>query len=412
MLLIAGALMFFASYSLFVAGLSFLGRLIELFVLIIFSPFAFVSSTIPLLNNVEYLGWDAWFKRLLKASFMAPIFMFFLYFIFMLIHADIFKGLASPNQTRLIESILSIVLPALLILILILKATDFAKKGSGKFGEVIMSGAKLLGGVALGAATGGASMLGTTVIGGGGGALLGAAAKKVGPGRISNMLQDTQKFVQGRSYDVRGIKIAGKTLGSATGMNIGEARKGGWSEMKKQQVEKRQKRAEELEKRGTGKEKTDVEDKEIKLKEATLPVKLDLEKQDKLIDQARIDLNDAKNAGNAAAVTEAEGRLNAAKQEKARIRGAEYKDPTTGAVILSKVTGGIADLETDVRTAKHTLTNKEESIAKNYAEKIMSTRSKILNSVFRLGAYSSAGADEAARKIRTGTKIDSGEKPH
>jgi hypothetical protein len=91
--LVAAALMLFAAYAFFVVGISFLGRLIELFVLMIFSPFAFMSSSLPLLGHVEYLGWDAWFKRLISVSFMAPVFMFFMYFIFLLIKENLFAGI-------------------------------------------------------------------------------------------------------------------------------------------------------------------------------------------------------------------------------------------------------------------------------------------------------------------------------
>jgi hypothetical protein len=168
MIILSGILMLFASYCLLVAGLSFLGRLIELFVLIIFSPFAFMSSTVPRLEGMEYLGWKSWIQRLIDVSFMAPIFMFFMYFIFMLIHSKIFDGLVTATKTKIIESILSIVLPALLILILLLKATEFAKKGSGKFGEVVISTAKLatslaVGGTALGVAAAGRATVGTTM---------------------------------------------------------------------------------------------------------------------------------------------------------------------------------------------------------------------------------------------------------
>lgn len=90
---VAVAIMLFAAYAFFVSGLSFLGRLIELFVLIIFSPFAFMSSSLPLLGHLEYIGWDAWLKRLLSVSFMAPVFMFFMYFLFLLISNNIFTGI-------------------------------------------------------------------------------------------------------------------------------------------------------------------------------------------------------------------------------------------------------------------------------------------------------------------------------
>jgi len=165
-MLLSGAVMLMASYAFFVTGFSFLGRMIELFVLIIFSPFAFMSFTVPKLASIDSIGWDSWLKRLLTASFMAPIFMFFMYFIFMLIGANLFGGLitkASPPS--FIENVLGIFLPATLIVVLLLQATSYAKKGSGKFGEMVMKGAQMVGGVALGVATGGTAMLASNTLG-------------------------------------------------------------------------------------------------------------------------------------------------------------------------------------------------------------------------------------------------------
>jgi len=65
-----------------------------------------------------------------------------------------------------------------------------------------------------------------------------------------------------------------------------------------------------------------------------------------------------------------------------------------------------------VHQAKQKLEEKSDEVTTAYAKEISGNLSKGLNQIFRLGAYSRAGADEAARKIRTGTKLDSGEKPH
>lgn len=166
MTVIAGVIMLFAAYSLFVAGFSFLGRLIELFVLVVFSPFAFMSFSAPFLKKTEYIGWDDWFHRLLKTSFMAPIFLFFLYFIFKVVHANIFSSFLKPKQGPII-AILGILLPALLILVLLLRATKYAKKGAGEIGSSIVSlaktgGALALGGTALGLAALGRGSIGAT----------------------------------------------------------------------------------------------------------------------------------------------------------------------------------------------------------------------------------------------------------
>lgn len=163
-MLVAATIMLFAAYAFFISGLAFVARLIELFVLIIFSPFAFMSSTVPLLSRVEDLGWDSWLKRLLKAAFMAPIFMFFMYLIFLLLDANLFGSLVS-NKKDWIQTILGVAIPGMLILILLLQATEFAKKGAGKIGEGVMNFAKLAGGLALGTAAFGTAALGRKTLG-------------------------------------------------------------------------------------------------------------------------------------------------------------------------------------------------------------------------------------------------------
>jgi len=411
-ILLAGAVMLFAAYCFFVSGFFFLGRLIELWILIIFSPFAFISSTVPELSSISDIGWKAWFDRLLSSAFMAPIFMFFLYFIFMLIsNKSVFENIiptstSTDGATGVIKLILGVVLPCVLICVLLLKAKNYAKKGSGAIGEMVMKGAKIAGGMALGAAAGGTAMLGARVIGGGGGYLANKGAKfaeEHGFGRTANKLRDVSDFTRKSSFDVRGIKVAGQSLGSVTGMKVGEASKGGWNENKKQQVEKRQKRADELEKRGTGKLKNNVADAEIKLKEATLPVQLDLKLVDKEIEKAKVDLTNARNGGDEEGIKNAREALKTAQTRKTVIR--ENNIDKDGKPMKS-----IIDLEKEVREAEQKLAVEGDKIRTDYAKTISGGLSKTLNFVFK-GGYSLAGADEAARKIRSGTKFDSGEKP-
>jgi|GEM_PF-3305353 len=253
-LIIAGTIMIFAAYCFFLSGLSFLGRLVELWVLIIFSPFAFMSSTVPKLSGTEYIGWDAWFKQLITSAFMAPIFMFFMYFIFLLVRANLFSGIIIGTGT--INTILSVVIPAMFILILLLKATKFAKEGSGKFGEVLDKGGKMVTGVvqktALGIATGGAGLaMGAA-----------AAAGRGSVGRLgakfanSNFAKSWERSgilggeyarraaeaVGSSNFDIRSAKIGGKSLAST----FGEGSKGGFVEKRKEWEESRQKRAESL----------------------------------------------------------------------------------------------------------------------------------------------------------------------
>ena len=164
-IIVSGLLMAFAAYAFFVAGMSFVARLIELWVLIIFSPFAFVSSAIPLLSKIDYVGWDAWTHRLLKTSFMAPIFMFFIYLIFLFVQIPLLRSLSIAGAEQdTYQVMVLIILQALITLVLLMKATKYAKESSGKLGEILVGGAKMAAGLAIGvAASGGAAIVRGTV---------------------------------------------------------------------------------------------------------------------------------------------------------------------------------------------------------------------------------------------------------
>lgn len=264
-ILLTGSIMFVAAWAFFISGFSFLGRLVELWVLIIFSPFAFMSSAIPILSHIEYIGWDSWLKRLFKVAFMAPIFMFFLYFIFLLIQINPFSGVMEPNQGKL-ETIFLILIPALLIIKLLLKATEFAEKGSGEVGDKLASFGKLAAGLAIGGSIGAvaAGLQGTA----------GHVGKRVFENtRMADWETNTDKGLMGwtkrrlgsaarttggaaatGSFDLRQgvVGTALKATSAATGLNLGAQSKfllkesGGYEADLKRRDEKRKKRAEGL----------------------------------------------------------------------------------------------------------------------------------------------------------------------
>lgn len=379
--IIVGLLMLFAAYCLFVAGISFVGRMIELFVLIIFSPFALMSSTIPLLGGIEYIGWDAWFKRLLKVSFMAPIFMFFIYFIFLLIGSKMFDSLIVQTNQSTIERILSIVIPALVILILLMKATSFAKKGSGVLGEKLMAGAKMLGGVALGAATGGAAMLATGTLGN----LASRAAsskflnenqnKKGLGGMAARMALKSADYGTKASFDVRKIagvgalaKMGGIDLESAKAIGLG-SKEGGYQQRRKENVEKRQKRAKELEMREDEEPKQKLNNLEGGLQKLLNDNEDLIRELDKDIESARQDLADTADPTekiSKAAVLQA-------KKDKKK----NFRDTTTTNINGTDVS--IADLEKDLIPKQKTAIQTENRNRKfAYAERLQNRNSKTI----------------------------------
>ncbi|OGI68085.1 hypothetical protein A2738_02775 [Candidatus Nomurabacteria bacterium RIFCSPHIGHO2_01_FULL_42_15] len=165
-----GIIMYYAIYTFFTAGVAFLSRIIELWILIIFSPFAFMSSALPILKKVSSIGWDEWVKKLVAIAFMAPIFIFFLFLIFKIIESDITKDLLSPTRALgeqwLLETIVLISIAAFIILALLNKATKYAKKAAGEIGEVITKGIMLTAGMAVGGTALGGAFVGRAAIGG------------------------------------------------------------------------------------------------------------------------------------------------------------------------------------------------------------------------------------------------------
>lgn len=257
-IIITGLIMYFAMYTFFIAGLAFLGRILELWVLIIFSPFAFMSFTIPLLGHIDYIGWDAWLKRLLSVSFLAPIFLFFIYFIFLIVRADIFQSLTDrsfENQGTL-EAIVLVLIPALLILILLKKATDYAQKASGVVGEWLMKGAGLVTGLAIG---GGLGVIAAGLQGNLGKrsydwSRKGANKKWAANSLVGRKAMQIAKWSGQSSFDLRkGVVGAGLGIvGGATGLDFGERSKilvkkdGGYAEDRRREVAEKIKEAEEL----------------------------------------------------------------------------------------------------------------------------------------------------------------------
>ncbi|MEK7564559.1 MAG: hypothetical protein AAB510_03280 [Patescibacteria group bacterium] len=170
----AGAIFLIASYAFFIAAFAFLGRLIEFWILIIFAPFAFMSFAMPELKKMDYIGWDSWSSRLFSVAFMAPIFMFFMLIISKIIQIDIFKNIGNTfTQNKGLEAfaglLLLTILPAIINISLLLKAVDYAKKGSGEFSKAVISGgatlAAAVGGLAVGVASGGTSVALRSTIG-------------------------------------------------------------------------------------------------------------------------------------------------------------------------------------------------------------------------------------------------------
>ena len=164
-LILVGVMYGVVAYSFFIASLSFVGRLVGLWIAIIFAPLAFISYIIPSTRTIKGFGWTEWWKDLLALSFSAPIYFFFLLLISLMTKSTQVAGFFLHQGTSF-EILVVIFISFMFLIIMLLKATKYVKSASGELGEMVFKGAALVGGlvggVALGAvAFGGRRMAGS-----------------------------------------------------------------------------------------------------------------------------------------------------------------------------------------------------------------------------------------------------------
>lgn len=144
-------------------GLIFVARVVGLWIYMILAPFAFFSYTVPQMQGLEMVGWKKWWPEVLSLSFVAPIFIFFLYLILKFLETGL--SLISAGSKTGLQFVISVVVPFAFIMILLWKAKGIATKMSGEIGQSITGGIAAIGGIALGGAALGAAFAGRTVIG-------------------------------------------------------------------------------------------------------------------------------------------------------------------------------------------------------------------------------------------------------
>ncbi|HTH93571.1 MAG TPA: hypothetical protein VL576_03785 [Candidatus Paceibacterota bacterium] len=169
--LVAAAIMVVVGIMFFKVSFLFLGRVVGLYICMIFSPFAFLSRDMPLFGGVARLRWGDWLKELTNYAMLAPVFVFFLYIIYILLTSNFAQqmGVSALSSGGFFEITLSIVIPMLIIFGLMTAAQRAAQSLSGEIGKTIQKyGEQLTGavaGTAVGLATGGTGLLARNTIG-------------------------------------------------------------------------------------------------------------------------------------------------------------------------------------------------------------------------------------------------------
>lgn len=189
--LISSAIIISIGMMFWKVAFMFLGRIIGLYVAMIFAPFAFLSrGDMPLVGKIKDLSWNKWVNDLSNYAVLAPIFVFFLYIIFTFMQSGFGNVFTAINKnSTFFENVLSITIPLLIVFFLLKKGEEIAKKYAGDIGNMAQEWGQKATGAALGIATGGAAFLGRNAIGRG----LGAVGKlKTG----KTFIDDSGKEVQ------------------------------------------------------------------------------------------------------------------------------------------------------------------------------------------------------------------------
>lgn len=159
------------TYVFLVVGILFLMRIITIAISMIVAPLAMATLMFPGGKGLDEIGFDKWLSNFLKACFMAPIFLFFMYLAVQFLGTNFVQTTSNGFWIAILQT----VVPFAIIIGILFAAKDIAIKMSGKAGAMVgnaVSGvAKGAIGLGLAAATGGAALAMQGTLGAAGGAL-------------------------------------------------------------------------------------------------------------------------------------------------------------------------------------------------------------------------------------------------
>ncbi|PCI20480.1 hypothetical protein COB64_02055 [Candidatus Wolfebacteria bacterium] len=220
--LLAAGINIVAIWVFFTVAILFIARTLGLWIVMISAPFAFISYAIPQIGDFQ----QKWWGNLLKLSFLAPVFIFFLFLIVMFLETDIIgSAFGKGENLSTVQAVLNIVFPLSIIAMLLIMAKKLAENLAGEAGKVVTAAAKkvgAVGGAALGAAAGvgGLALRSTAGLAAAGAAeskgLQQAAAEGQFGARTKLRLAN---YLRGASFDIRQAPGVSEAAG-AGGINL------------------------------------------------------------------------------------------------------------------------------------------------------------------------------------------------
>lgn len=259
--------------------LAFVGRVIGLWLAMVLSPLAFFTFVVPQLKDKDYIGWSKWWPQLLSVSFMAPIFVFFMYIIVMFLEKKLGFTALNNSSIKGMSKLLSIILPFIFIIFLINKAKKIAVDMSGEIGKAMANVSQKITGVAATALTGG--VMGAAAMGmrgtiGRAGASIANSEKlkemeaKGGiRGFGAKTLRSFGSSTGKAGFDFRNTKMgaeASANLNKELGVSLGKGKTGGYQEFQNSIVKKQTEEADSLKMSAVEVSAQDAKAKEYKKK--------------------------------------------------------------------------------------------------------------------------------------------------
>lgn len=235
--LISAAIMFAMILMFWKVAFIFLGRVIGLYMTMIFAPFAVMSRDLPWVGGMEVIGFKEWVKELSAYITLAPAFVFFLYIVYKVINTGFLNvySVTNDQDINFFTAVIGVSAPMLIVYFMLDNGAKLAQGLAGKMGErfstLVQKGVGVVGGLAVGGAIGVAA--GTTALAGR--TAVSSAGRGLGNSSLgkwaaennnwfARKTRDALNWTQNSSMDVRKLPGSGflqnNTLYKGLGLNV------------------------------------------------------------------------------------------------------------------------------------------------------------------------------------------------
>lgn len=410
-LIIGVVLNLIAAYVFIIVGLLFAGRILGLWFAMILSPIAFISHFIPQLKSQPRFGWDSWVKDLVSLSFMAPVFIFFIYLTLLFVQTDFVTSvLTNEAELNFFEFLVYLIIPFVFLIVLLLMSKKVAVQMSGEIGKTIagveghvktaVGGAGLVvAGIAAGATASAAGAVGRRTLGRAGSAIAGSDRVKGMQGSSNSLYRSLGRVTErlgkgaaGANYDARNVFTKdGKISAMGITMRTGKGVQGGFTEQQEKIKKRTQDRFDAI--------GTNLTDDEVQAKYGNMSPKY-TEYQNKMREEVAKTLR--QQVANNPALSAAEKITSLAEIDSYKDTGATLVDPALAAAARTE--------ETDYKEGRTDPNTKEKEWANSAAELTEQRRENYLRPSVKTNISSVDAQIQGIRNMSSSTKATDSKK--